>query len=105
MTSWRRALLGAMGARSLRQTVLAATIVGSVLSVVNLSSSVLNGRFTWVLAGRIALTFLVPWLNATMGVAIGLRHPRALPGHISPRAKSTIEDAFHMRPERQSDER
>jgi hypothetical protein len=53
----------------------AALVVGSVLFMVNLYSQVRHGPFTWVLASRVALTFLVPWLNATMGIAIGLRRP------------------------------
>jgi hypothetical protein len=47
--------------------------VGPTLFVVNLYSSVRHGPFTLTLAGQIVLTFLVPWLNATMGIAIGLR--------------------------------
>jgi hypothetical protein len=47
--------------------------------MVNLYSSMRNDPLTWVLAGQIALTFLVPWLNATMGIAIGLRHSNPLP--------------------------
>ncbi|ANS32310.1 putative membrane protein (plasmid) [Rhodococcus opacus] len=42
--------------------------------MVNLYSHVRVGPFTWVLAVQIALTYVVPWLNATMGIAIGLRH-------------------------------
>ena len=50
--------------------------------MVNLYSSARDDPFTWVLAARITLTFLVPWLNATMGIAIGLRHgnPPPVPG-------------------------
>jgi hypothetical protein len=50
--------------------------------MVNLYSSARDDPFTWVLAAQITLTFLVPWLNATMGIAIGLRHgnPPPVPG-------------------------
>ncbi|MGW1726434.1 hypothetical protein ACWCQK_26290 [Streptomyces sp. NPDC002306] len=61
------------------QTTTAALIVGSTLFMVNLYSQVRDGPFTWVLAMRIALTFLVPWFNATMGIAIGSRKSSASP--------------------------
>ncbi|MEU4097853.1 hypothetical protein [Streptomyces sp. NPDC026673] len=61
------------------QTATAALIVGSTLFMVNLYAQVRGGPFTWVLAVRVVLTFLVPWLNATMGIAIGLRRPGAPP--------------------------
>jgi hypothetical protein len=77
---WRDALVGALHRRSLSRTIPAATIVGSILFMVNLYSSVRDGPFTWVLAAQITLTFLVPWLNATMGIAIGLRHGSPSPG-------------------------
>ncbi|MET9880743.1 hypothetical protein ABZZ36_40000 [Actinacidiphila glaucinigra] len=59
------------------QTTTAALIVGSTLFMVNLYAQVREGPFTWAFAARTALTFLVPWLNATMGIAIGLRRPGA----------------------------
>jgi len=71
--TWRAALLAAVSRRSLCRTLPAATAVGTTLFLVNLYSSVRSDPFTWVLATQIALTFLVPWLNATMGIAIGLR--------------------------------
>jgi hypothetical protein len=70
---WHQALLGAVQRRSLYRTVPAALIVGTTLFMVNLYSTVRAGPFAWHLAGQITLTFLVPWLNATMGIAIGLR--------------------------------
>lgn len=63
------------------QTTVAALIVGSILLMVNLYSPVREGPFTWALTARIALTFLVPWFNATMGIAIGLRKPQPLSRH------------------------
>src|SRR5262249_18596737 len=73
--AWSVALRGAVRGRSLAQTTTAALLVGSTLFMVNLYSQVREGLFTWVLATRIALTFLVPWFNATMGIAIGVRKP------------------------------
>ncbi|MEN4476892.1 hypothetical protein [Mycolicibacterium cosmeticum] len=74
VTGWPSALRGAVRRRSVCRTVPAAAIVGSTLFMVNLFSSVRDDPFTWVQASQIMLTFLVPWLNATMGIAIGLRH-------------------------------
>ncbi|MFI2304317.1 hypothetical protein ACH5AL_36645 [Actinacidiphila glaucinigra] len=71
--AWSAALRGAVRGRAMAQTTTAALIVGSTLFMVNLYSQVRDGPFTWVLAARTALTFLVPWLNATMGITIGLR--------------------------------
>ncbi|KOV51414.1 hypothetical protein ADL00_40665 [Streptomyces sp. AS58] len=80
------ALRGAVRGRALAQTMAAALTVGSVLFMVNLFSQVREDPFTWVLAVRIALTFLVPWLNATLGLAIGLRRAGAPPRHRTERA-------------------
>ncbi|GGT00462.1 hypothetical protein [Streptomyces chromofuscus] len=104
--AWSVAARGAVRGRSLAQTTLAALAVGSVLFLVNLYPQVREGPFTWALAGRIALTFLVPWCNATTGIAIGLRRPggpprpRALPVHtaspggsVSPSARTGCSPA------------
>lgn len=77
--AWSAALRGAVRGRALAQTTTAALLVGSTLFMVNLYAQVREGPFTWVLAVRVVLTFLVPWLNATMGIAIGLRRPGAPP--------------------------
>ncbi|MGW8949103.1 hypothetical protein [Streptomyces sp. NPDC055709] len=77
--AWSVALRGAVRGRSLTQTIAAALAVGSILFMVNLYAQVRDGPFTWVLASRVALTFLVPWLNATMGITIGLRRSGASP--------------------------
>lgn len=77
--AWSVALHGAVRGRSMAQTTTAALIVGSTLFMVNLYSQVRDGPFTWILTLRIALTFLVPWFNATMGIAIGSRKPGASP--------------------------
>ncbi|MFG2475535.1 hypothetical protein [Streptomyces fagopyri] len=77
--AWSVALRGAVLGRSLAQTTTAALLVGSTLFMVNLYSQVREGPFTWALAIRMALTFLVPWFNATMGIAIGLRKPGVPP--------------------------
>lgn len=71
--SWSAALHGAVRGRSLVQTIGAASAVGSVLFMVNLYAQVRQGPLTWALTARIVLTFLVPWLNATLGLAVGLR--------------------------------
>ena len=44
--------------------------------LVNLAGSVFAGPLTLVLAGKIAMTFLIPWLNATYGVTFGIRERR-----------------------------
>jgi hypothetical protein len=74
---WSRALRGALRGRSIVQSATAAMTVGSILFMVNLYSHVRDDPFTWALATRIVLTFFVPWLNATLGIAIGLRRPAA----------------------------
>ncbi|MGW2047692.1 hypothetical protein ACWCPF_21290 [Streptomyces sp. NPDC001858] len=83
------ALRGAVRGRALGQTIAAALAVGSTLFMVNLYSQVVDGPFTWALTLRVALTFLVPWLNATLGLAIGLRKAGAAPRHRSEPADST----------------
>lgn len=79
--SWGRALLGAVRPHSLWRTIPAATIVGTTLFWVNLYANVRDDPFTWLLAMQIALTYLVPWMNATMGIAIGLRHAGSSAAH------------------------
>jgi hypothetical protein len=78
---WGKALRGAVRRGSLAQTTVAALIVGGILMMVNLSSQLRQGPVTWVLVLRVALTFIVPWFNATMGIAIGLRKSGAPPSH------------------------
>ncbi|MFJ4466924.1 hypothetical protein ACIP2X_05300 [Streptomyces sp. NPDC089424] len=70
---WSVALRGAVRGGALLQTIVAASSVGSVLFMVNLYTQVRQGPLTWALAARIVLTFFVPWLNATLGLALGLR--------------------------------
>jgi hypothetical protein len=72
-TSWTTALRGAFRYGALAQSVVAALIVGSTLFAVNLLAQVREGPLTAGLLTRVGLTFLVPWLNATIGIAIGLR--------------------------------
>jgi hypothetical protein len=85
--AWSVALRGAVRGRSMAQTTTAALLVGSTLFMVNLYSQVRDGPFTWVLTIRIALTFLVPWFNATLGIAIGSRKPGP-----SPRCQNDLAD-------------
>ncbi|GAA1587008.1 hypothetical protein GCM10009789_45690 [Kribbella sancticallisti] len=82
VVAWSKALRGAVRGRSLVQTTLAALAVGSTLFMVNLYSQLREGPFTVALMARVFLTFFVPWLNATFGIAIGLRTSSAgrLPG-------------------------
>lgn len=70
---WGAAFCGAFRPGALLQSTLAAFVVGSILFMVNLYLHVRSGPFTADLAIRIALTFVVPWANATTGIAIGLR--------------------------------
>ena len=83
--SWAAALRGAVRRASLAQTTVAALLVGGTLLMVNLYSELKEGPITWNLLFRVALTFLVPWLNATMGLALGLRKSGApCPTHATP---------------------
>ena len=70
---WGTAFRGAFRPGALVQSTAAAFVVGSILFMVNLYSHVRSGPFTADLAVRITLTFVVPWANATTGIAIGLR--------------------------------
>ena len=71
--SWRAALRAAVSFGSLRRTLLAAFVVGTTLFFVNLFAQVRSDGVSGLLALRIVLTYLVPWGNATFGIAIGLR--------------------------------
>jgi hypothetical protein len=73
LVSWRAALKGAFRRRSLAQSTVAALTVGSILFMVNLYTQVREGPLTAILVVRVGLTFLVPWCNATLGIALGLR--------------------------------
>jgi hypothetical protein len=77
-TTWASALRGAFRYGALAQSTLAALVVGSTLFAVNLLAEVREGPLTAGLLTRVALTFLVPWLNATVGIAIGLRKSGAV---------------------------
>jgi hypothetical protein len=70
---WRAALRQAVTPRALRRTLTAAFVVGTTLFFVNLFGQVHDTRMTPLVAVRIALTYLVPWGNATFGIALGLR--------------------------------
>ena len=70
---WGEAFRGAFRRGALMQSTAAAFVVGSTLFMVNLFAQVRTGPFTADLALRITLTFVVPWANATTGIAIGLR--------------------------------
>jgi hypothetical protein len=83
-TTWPAALRGAFRYGALAQSTLAALVVGSTLFAVNLLAQVREGPVTAGLLTRVALTFLVPWLNATAGIAIGLRKSGAVPRPAQP---------------------
>ncbi|MED7822091.1 hypothetical protein [Streptomyces chiangmaiensis] len=87
--TWSAALHGAVRGRALGQTTTAALTVGSILFMVNLYSQLVDGPLTWAFTLRVVLTFLVPWLNATLGLAIGLRKAGAPPRHRSGPADTT----------------
>ena len=70
---WGAAFRGAFRPGALLQSTTAAFVVGSILFMINLYAHVRTGPFTADLAARITLTFVVPWANATTGIAIGLR--------------------------------
>lgn len=62
---------------NLRRTVLTALIVGTLLFLINQLDVVLAGRATWVTWVKGAVTYLVPFAVANIGVLIGTRLPRA----------------------------
>ncbi len=70
---WVQALRLATNRQSLARTILAAAVVGTLLTLVNLAGRTLPGHLTIPLLGRMLLTYLVPWANATLGIAIGVR--------------------------------
>jgi hypothetical protein len=80
--TWRAALGAAVSGRALRRTAVAAMIVGTTLFLVNLADAVHHGPMTWQLCTKILLTYVVPWANATFGIAIGFRDRAAnrIPG-------------------------
>jgi hypothetical protein len=49
-------------------------VVGTTLAVVNLGGQIASRGLSLVVVIKLALTFLVPWGNATFGVALGQRH-------------------------------
>jgi len=48
--------------RMIGVSLLMAAIVGTVLTLANQSSALLNGKITWLLLGRIGVNFLVPFV-------------------------------------------
>ncbi|MET8413063.1 hypothetical protein ABZV34_34240 [Streptomyces sp. NPDC005195] len=92
--AWSVALRGAVRGKAVAQTTTAALIVGSTLFMVNLYSQVREAPFTWALTARVALTFLVPWFNATMGIVIGLRKSDASPHRRpGPADRATLQES------------
>lgn len=71
--TWRHAFRAALRARSLRRSVTAAAIVGTTLFTFNLAHEAFSKPVTLMLCIKAVVTYLVPWLNATFGIAIGVR--------------------------------
>jgi hypothetical protein len=71
--TWRAALREAVRPRSLRRSGIAAGLVGTTLLLANLGGRLAEGSMSTGLALQIFLTYAVPWCNATIGIAIGLR--------------------------------
>jgi len=71
--SWPGALRVAVSGQSLRRTLAAAFVVGTTLTVANLGGSLLSEGLTAGISVKLALTYLVPWGNATFGIAVGQR--------------------------------
>ncbi|QWF20471.1 hypothetical protein KM427_15930 [Nocardioides sp. LMS-CY] len=72
--SWPAALRGAVGRQSLKRTCAAALVVGTTLAVVNFGGQLATTGLSVAVVVKLLLTFLVPWGNATFGVALGQRH-------------------------------
>ena len=67
------ALLVVTRRENLRRTLLTAAIVGTVLFAINQLDVVVEGRATWVTWVKAAVTYLVPFVVANVGVLIGTR--------------------------------
>jgi hypothetical protein len=57
----------------LRRSVVTCLIVGAVLTAINQGDALLRGEFDSVMAWKIGLTFLVPFVVATMSGAAAVR--------------------------------
>lgn len=71
--SWGSALREAVRPPSLKRSVIAAGVVGTTLLIANLGARLVAEPFTIGLAVKVFLTYAVPWGNATVGIAMGLR--------------------------------
>jgi hypothetical protein len=69
----REALLLARRREHLRRTVLTAAVVGTVLFAINQLDVVLGGRANWTTWTKGAVTYLVPFVVANVGLLIGTR--------------------------------
>ncbi len=63
----------------LRQTALTALLVGTILFLINHLDTVLAGAATTQTWVKIAVTYLVPFTVANIGLLLGSRRPRPLP--------------------------
>lgn len=57
----------------LRRSVITCLIVGTILTVINQGDRLLNGEIDGAMAWKIGLTFLVPFVVATMSGAAVVR--------------------------------
>jgi len=71
--TWGEALREALRPRALRRSALAAGVVGTTLLVANLGGELLTASMSMRLGVQVFLTYAVPWGNATLGIAIGIR--------------------------------
>ena len=62
--------------RNLRQSVVAAVLVGTLLFLINQGDVVFSGRATTATWIRIGLSYLVPFLVSNYGIVIGSRSGR-----------------------------
>jgi hypothetical protein len=65
----------------LRRSVVTCLIVGAILTVINQGDRLLRGDFDAVMALRIGLTFLVPFVVATVSGAAVIRSRGGPVGH------------------------
>lgn len=71
--SWTSALREAVRPPCLKRSVIAAGVVGTTLMVANLGGRLTSEPLTAGIALQAVLTYAVPWGNATVGIAMGLK--------------------------------
>ena len=58
----------------LRRTVLVALVVGTWLTAFNHGDELVRGKFSWILAGKIGLDYLTPFIVSNVGLLAHQRH-------------------------------